>query len=137
MVDTNQLYPIAVLIDELKSEDQKKRYCLFPCIHLPCRINSVKSLGTIAVALGPDRTRNELLPYILGMLVVPYLYTDLMDDEEEVLIQLADVLGSFLDYVGGASQAVHVLRPLERLCTVEESTVREKVRSYFVTQIGD
>jgi hypothetical protein len=28
MVDTNQLYPIAVLIDELKSEDQKKRYAI-------------------------------------------------------------------------------------------------------------
>jgi len=25
-VDTKHLYPIAVLIDELKSEDQKKRY---------------------------------------------------------------------------------------------------------------
>jgi len=25
MVDTKALYPIAVLIDELKSEDQKKR----------------------------------------------------------------------------------------------------------------
>ena len=28
MADTKQLYPIAVLIDELKSEDQKKRYAL-------------------------------------------------------------------------------------------------------------
>ena len=26
MADTKQLYPIAVLIDELKAEDQKKRY---------------------------------------------------------------------------------------------------------------
>ena len=41
MVETNQhLYPIAVMIDELKSVDQKKR------------ISSVKNLGTIAVALG-------------------------------------------------------------------------------------
>lgn len=29
MADTKQLYPIAVLIDELKSEDQKKRYLSF------------------------------------------------------------------------------------------------------------
>ena len=39
------------------------------------RINAVKSLQTISVALGVERTRNELLPYIL----------DLMDDDEEIL----------------------------------------------------
>jgi len=58
-----QLYPLAVLLDELKSEDQKKR------------ITSIKGLTTVAVALGPDRTRNELFPYIL----------ELLDDEVEVL----------------------------------------------------
>lgn len=30
------------------------------------RVNSVKNLSQISVALGHDRTRNELLPYILG-----------------------------------------------------------------------
>lgn len=30
------------------------------------RVNSVKNLGQVAVALGQERTRNELLPYILG-----------------------------------------------------------------------
>ena len=39
-----------------------------------------------------------------------------MDDEEEVLLALADVLGGFLDYVGGAGHTVHVLKPLEKLC---------------------
>ena len=103
MVDSS-LYPIAILIDELKSDDVKKR------------INSVKNLHTIATALGPERTRKELLPYIL----------DLLDDEEEVLTSLADSLGAFLDYVGGPANAVHVLHPLENLCAVEEGTVREK-----------
>lgn len=92
----------------------------------------MKSLSTIAVALGPDRTKSELLPYILGMLLYSLNLTDLMDDEEEVLINLADILGSFLDYVGGPSQAIHVLRPLERLCAVEESTVRDKVKIYML-----
>ena len=35
-------------------------------INIFFRLNSVKGLGTVAVALGPDRTRNELLPYIIG-----------------------------------------------------------------------
>ena len=39
-----------------------------------------------------------------------------MDDEEEVLLSLAEVLGGFLDYVGGIGHTVHVLKPLEKLC---------------------
>ena len=74
-----QMYPLAILLDELKSEDQKKR------------ITSVQSLSTISIALGPERTRNELLPYIL----------ELLDDEAEVLVELAVVLGTLMDFSGG------------------------------------
>lgn len=56
---------------------------------------------------------------------------DLLDDEEEVLIELANSIGGFLEFVGGAQYAVHVLHPLENLCAVEESTVREKVWFLF------
>ena len=48
------LYPIAILIDELKHED------------VQCRLNSMRKLPAIARALGPERTRNELLPFISG-----------------------------------------------------------------------
>ena len=81
------------------------------------RINSVQNLHTIAIALGKERSRNELLPYIM----------DLMDDDEEVLIELSMILnGQFLENVGGGLFAPHLFKPLERLCEVEESTVREK-----------
>ena len=43
---------IPTLIDELKSDDIKKR------------INSIKHLTIIASALGPERTRAELIPFI-------------------------------------------------------------------------
>ena len=105
MVENSQLYPIAVMIDELKSPDQKKR------------IGAVKNLNTIAIALGPERTRQELLPYIL----------ELMDDDEEVLLVLAETLESMVEFVGGPMYADEVLRPLEKLCQSEETTVREKV----------
>lgn len=75
----NTLYPITVLIDELKSDDKKKRYVqLLYQIHLYLlfRVNAVQNLDTICIALGKERTRNELMPYIM----------DLMDDEEEILI---------------------------------------------------
>ena len=57
----------------------------------------------------------------------PSLVVDLMDDEEEILLALAEVLGGFLEYIGGPAHTVHVLKPLEKLCQVEESTVRDKV----------
>ena len=48
------LYPIAILIDELKHED------------VQCRLNSMRKLPAIARALGAERTRSELLPFISG-----------------------------------------------------------------------
>lgn len=50
-----------------------------------------------------------------------------MDDEDEVLLTLAEVLGGFLDFVGGPAHTIHLLKPLEKLCQVEETTVRDKV----------
>lgn len=64
--------------DELKNED------------VSLRINSIKRLGTIARALGEERTRNELLPFL----------TDSNDDDEEALLAIAEQLGDFLPYVG-------------------------------------
>uniref|UniRef100_A0A8C3CGA0 Uncharacterized protein n=1 Tax=Cairina moschata TaxID=8855 RepID=A0A8C3CGA0_CAIMO len=48
----DSLYPIAVLIDELRNED------------VQLRLNSIKKLSTIALALGVERTRSELLPFL-------------------------------------------------------------------------
>jgi serine/threonine-protein phosphatase 2A regulatory subunit A len=55
-----------------------------------------------------------------------------MDDEEEVLLALAESLGSFIDYVGGLNHSIHILVPLEKLCCVEETSVRDKVKSYKI-----
>jgi serine/threonine-protein phosphatase 2A regulatory subunit A len=55
-VDTQDLYPIAVLIDELKHDD------------VAVRLASIRRLSTIALALGPDRTRDELIPFLEGIL---------------------------------------------------------------------
>lgn len=44
-----------------------------------------------------------------------------------MLLALADELGNFVDYVGGAEHAHILLGPLENLAAVEETVVREKV----------
>lgn len=67
--------------------------------------------------MGPERSRNELLPYIL----------ELLEDDEEVLLALSETMGNLLDLVGGAAYAEHLLRVLERLAGIEELPVREKV----------
>uniref|UniRef100_T1J3L9 Protein phosphatase PP2A regulatory subunit A n=1 Tax=Strigamia maritima TaxID=126957 RepID=T1J3L9_STRMM len=100
----DSLYPIAVLIDELRNED------------VQLRLNSIKKLSTIALALGVERTRSELVPFL----------TDTIYDEDEVLLALAEQLGNFTPLVGG-SEFVHcLLPPLESLATVEETVVRDK-----------
>jgi serine/threonine-protein phosphatase 2A regulatory subunit A len=56
-----------------------------------------------------------------------------MDDEEEVLLALAEVLGpQFLDYIGGPAHALHIIKILEKLCQLDESTVRDKVLFYKI-----
>ena len=62
MREEDQLYPIAVLIDELRNDDVQNR------------LNSIKKLSTIALALGEERTRTELIPFL----------TDTIYDEDEV-----------------------------------------------------
>jgi serine/threonine-protein phosphatase 2A regulatory subunit A len=90
----DSLYPIAVLIDELRNDD------------LQLRLNSIKKLSTISLALGVERTRSELIPFL----------TDTVDDEDEVLWALAEQLSvTFLPLVGGKDY-VHVLLVSPRPC---------------------
>lgn len=51
-------------------------------------------------------------------------YLDIVDDEDEVLLELAKALGNFLEYLGGKKNFSGLIKPLESLCTVEEGTVR-------------
>lgn len=50
----NSLYPIAVFLEELKSDDTTKR------------VTAIRSLDNIAIALGPDKTRQQLIPNLPG-----------------------------------------------------------------------
>lgn len=90
--------------DELKNED------------VALRLNSVKRLSTIALALGEERTRKELIPFL----------NDSSEDEDEVLLAMAEELGRFVPYVGGPAFAHTLLVPLESLCCTEETVVRDK-----------
>ena len=88
------IYPIAVLIEELRNED------------IAARLASITKLPTIALALGTTVKTLEfsLISNILGVErtkveLIPFL-TDSIYDEDEVLLTLAQQLGRFVPLVG-------------------------------------
>ncbi|KAJ5713741.1 uncharacterized protein N7483_010922 [Penicillium malachiteum] len=122
--ENDELYPIAVLIDELKHDD------------VLLRLNAIHRLSTIALALGPERTREELIPFLDGWSPLTDSYhldapnkicpVDSVEDEDEVLTALGEELGNFTEYVGGPEHAHVIIAPLENLAAIEEPLVREK-----------
>lgn len=101
----DDLYPLALLMDELKHDDVANR------------VQAMRKVDTIAIALGPSRTVNELLPF---------LHDVAQDDEEEVFAELGTKLGSFVPLVGGHQHCEPVIQILLILVSMEEPIVRDK-----------
>jgi len=97
------LRPIAILIEELTKDDTQIRH------------NAMRQLHTIAKALGPYRTAKELIPYL----------TDMIDDEDEVLVVMCKELLKLIPWVGGPTNVHYLLKPYEVLCVVEETKTRD------------
>lgn len=57
-----RILEIAELMDNLKSEEYSPR------------MRSVRSLSVIAEAIGPDRTRNELVPFLSGLTLLQVIF---------------------------------------------------------------
>ena len=53
-MDSNENYPLAVFVEELKSSDSK------------VKLNSIRNLSVICSALGKEKSRTELLPFLSG-----------------------------------------------------------------------
>ncbi|KAE8889999.1 Protein phosphatase 2A scaffold subunit [Phytophthora fragariae] len=100
----DEVYPMTLLTEELKSDE------------VETRIKAMRRLRTVAQALGPERTRSDLLPFL----------REATEDEDEVLVALAEELGGFVDLVGGAEHAAALVEPLEVLAGVEETVVRDR-----------
>ncbi|KAG2782601.1 hypothetical protein JG687_00000915 [Phytophthora cactorum] len=100
----DEVYPMTLLTEEVKSDE------------VETRIKAMRRLRTVAQALGPERTRSDLLPFL----------REATEDEDEVLVALAEELGGFVDLVGGAEHAAALVEPLEVLAGVEETVVRDR-----------
>lgn len=107
--NNTSLHPVEVLIEELKCEDLNRR------------VQSVKTLNTIAIALGPKQTRDELLPYLL----------ELLDDDNEVLIALAESLKHLVQSIGGPKYTFVLFDLIEQLLQIDEIQVRKATLDSF------
>ena len=112
---SSEISHAALLVDQLKNDDAN------------IRVNAYQHLDQIARALGPDRTRDELIPFI----------TNSIDDEDEVLFTIAGKLSELMPYVGGPQYAHMILEPLELLGVVEDHSVRDAVVLCTETIISD
>ena len=134
---------VAIMIDELMKDDPA------------ARIKAIRSLPLISKALGPRRTRSELIPYI----------TQMIDDDDEILLVLIEELFRLkvLNLISEHEEASNEARikssqsmpkldeidinkkqkhsehyfyycfipPFERLCSVEEKIIRDEAITKF------
>ena len=106
------------LLEDLQSQDIKTKK------------NAVQNLRGISLALGRERTRKELLPY---------LNSCIDEEEDEIIIELAKVLSNFIDCIGGKQYIKELFNLLEVILAIDEPfVIKETINSIklIVKQIG-
>ena len=93
------------LIEDLKNPETK------------IKINAIHNLREISFALGRERTRKELLPYLKSCID---------EEEDEALVELAKILGNFIDCIGGINYIKELFNILEAILIVDESNIRKE-----------
>jgi len=91
------------LIEDLKHEEPE------------ARLESSRQLVTVATALGPKRTRSELMPYL----------AESVDDEDEILEIVCEQMANFVPLVGGGAFAFSLLPVFEAIASGEEVALRQ------------
>mmetsp|Transcript_27735 Transcript_27735/g.54232 ORF Transcript_27735/g.54232 Transcript_27735/m.54232 type:complete len:588 (+) Transcript_27735:207-1970(+) len=100
-----QVDAYGLLVEEFKSDDVNDQ------------LAAAKRISTIAINMGPDRSRSQLLPFLRSCVDE---YTD------EVLMTIAEGAGDLVGPVGGGDVAHSLLPLLEALAEQEETVVRAK-----------
>jgi len=101
---------ISSVLEKLSSED------------VQVRLSTVKKIPALAAKIGPARTATELFPALLPA----------TDDEEEVLIALANVIQEVAEQACRGPDFANVLGVIEALAISEEPSVREKTAQIIV-----
>ena len=107
MDELDQISRVALLIDDLSNEDPS------------AKLHSIKRLTQIAMLLGPERCIEELIPMVTELI-------DKIDNNPELMMNLAEQLGLMTKYLGQETNSVHLIKPLEQILPADDSVVREK-----------
>ena len=92
--------------------------------------NAFQNLRGISLALGRERTRKELFPYLKSCID---------EEEDEIIIELAKVLSNFIDCIGGKQYIKELLNLLEAILTIDDHFVRIEILNTIklvIKQIG-
>lgn len=90
------------------------------CDSTEARVDAMRRLNTVANAIGTEDTLQHLLPFLASNVAMDE------EEEDEILLTLADQLGQFVPQLIPGYRALPILPILERLAAVEETVVREK-----------
>ena len=92
--------------------------------------NAFQNLRGISLALGRERTRKELFPYLKSCID---------EEEDEIIIELAKVLSNFIDCIGGKQYIKELLNLLEVILRIDDHFVRIEIINTIklvIKQIG-
>ncbi|KAI7827721.1 protein phosphatase regulatory subunit Paa1 [Kickxella alabastrina] len=91
------------------------------------RLESLKRLSVLALAMGEERTREELVPFL----------DESIDDEDELLLSLAEVLGDFVQYnLAAAEETVVREKAVESINKLVEVMDQPQVEEYLIPCIA-
>ena len=105
-------FKIGRYLDELGAEEKKER------------LNAVRHIPEIAKNLGKEKTKKQFVPFLKGNKFLKIL--ELLDDEEEILVLLAEQIKYLIIFLG--IDSIKLFWPhIESLFCSEDSSVRESV----------
>ena len=85
------------------------------------RVDAMKKLAIVGEAIGTEATLHQLIPYLTNNIAF-----NEKDDDDEILLILAGQLALLVPGLVPGHQALPLLPILERLCSIEETVVRDK-----------
>ena len=106
--DLTKMAPFDLFVAQLSSDSTE------------ARVDAMKKLALVGEAIGTEDTITKLIPYLNENIA------NEEDDDDEILLLLAGQLGLMVPGLIPGHRAMPLLPILERLCSIEETVVRDK-----------